>query len=250
MYYFASDIHLGGGDTALRIATEQRFLSWLEMVSCDAEAIFLCGDIFDFWFEYRSTIPDGYDRVLEQITALTSRGIRIIFVTGNHDMWVLDHLSRVCGAELCTRPAIYTLAGKRVHVAHGDNLNVRGDWKLTLINTIFRSHLAYTLTRWFIPPRHIYRFGRWWSNSSRKRHYEGEGQDTIDGYGVRSLVDYAHTAQQREACDYFVYGHLHQHLTIEGEGYKIFFMNDWSSLPYYITLDEAGQMELKKYEAR
>ena len=120
MYYFASDIHLGAGDAATARAVERRFVAWLDDAARDAEAIFLVGDIFDFWFEYRRVVPKGFVRTLGKLAELTDRGVRVVFFTGNHDMWVGDYLARECGLEIHTSPEVMTLSGKKVFIAHGD----------------------------------------------------------------------------------------------------------------------------------
>ncbi|MFR9554668.1 MAG: UDP-2,3-diacylglucosamine diphosphatase, partial [Rikenellaceae bacterium] len=99
MYYFASDTHLGAGSIEEQRLTERLFVEWLERVSADAEAIFLCGDIFDFWFEYKRVVPRGFVRTLGTIASITDRGVRVIFMAGNHDMWVRDYLAVECGME-------------------------------------------------------------------------------------------------------------------------------------------------------
>ena len=104
--YFASDVHLGGGDPAAARAVERKFLAWLDLAGKDAEAILLVGDIFDFWFEYRRVIPTGYARVLGKLAELTDRGVRVVLFTGNHDMWTGDCLARECGVEVCTSPQV------------------------------------------------------------------------------------------------------------------------------------------------
>ena len=117
MYYFASDIHLGAGDAATARAVERRFVAWLDDAARDAEAIFLVGDIFDFWFEYRRVVPKGFVRTLGKLAELTDRGVRVVFFTGNHDMWVGDYLTRECGVEIHTSPQVMTLAGRKVFIA-------------------------------------------------------------------------------------------------------------------------------------
>ena len=109
MYYFASDIHLGAGGEAFAQQTERRFVRWLDDAAQDAEAIFLVGDVFDFWFEYRGVVPKGFVRTLGKLAELTDRGIRVVFFTGNHDMWVGDYLARECGVEIYTSPQQFRL---------------------------------------------------------------------------------------------------------------------------------------------
>ena len=139
MIYFASDIHLGAGDPATARCTERRFTAWLDAVSRDAEAIYLLGDLFDFWFEYRRVVPQGFVRTLGKLAELTDRGVRVVFFTGNHDMWVGDYLHRECGVEIHTEPQVVTLAGKRLFLAHGDNINVGHLPWLCFMNRVFRS---------------------------------------------------------------------------------------------------------------
>ena len=100
MIYFASDIHLGAGGRDATRRIERRFDAWLDRVADDAEAIFLLGDLFDFWFEYREVAPRGFVRTLGRLAALTDRGVRVVLLTGNHDMWVRDYLSAECGLEV------------------------------------------------------------------------------------------------------------------------------------------------------
>ena len=124
MIYFASDVHLGGGTPQEARATERKFVAWLDMAARDAEAIFLVGDIFDFWFEYRRVVPQGFVRTLGKLAELTDRGIRVVLFTGNHDMWMGDYLPRECGVEIRTAPCTVSLCGRRIFIAHGDNMKI------------------------------------------------------------------------------------------------------------------------------
>ena len=124
MIYFASDIHLGAGSSAEARATERAFCRWLDMVSEDATQIYLLGDIFDFWFEYKRVIPKGFVRVLGRLAELTDRGVRVVFFTGNHDMWCRDYLTKECGIEVYTNPRVMEVGGRVLHIAHGDNMNI------------------------------------------------------------------------------------------------------------------------------
>ncbi|MFI3258655.1 MAG: UDP-2,3-diacylglucosamine diphosphatase [Rikenellaceae bacterium] len=242
MIYFASDIHLREG----HLTTEREFVAWLLRVSEDAEAIILGGDIFDFWFEYKRVIPMGFSRTLGTLSSLTDRGVRVIFIAGNHDMWLGDYLSRECGLEIYTKPHIFEFGDRRVHIAHGDNLNVRKDWKLQLINKIFRSKITFKLFSSLIHPDLALKFGQWWSNSSRKKHPVVVDVERTDGVGVEALVDYAQSVQNVTPCDYYIYGHLHYPKVVEREGYKVLFTNDWSESPHFIKIDNEGVITLEK----
>ena len=161
MIYFASDIHLGAGSEEAARATERLFVRWLDEAARDAEAIFLVGDIFDFWFEYKRVVPKGFVRTLGKLAELTDRGIRVVFFTGNHDMWVTDYLTRECGVEICTAPQLMTLAGRRIFIAHGDNMRIDGQPMLKLLNRIFRSRTLRVLFSWGLHPDLALKFGHW-----------------------------------------------------------------------------------------
>ena len=216
MIYFASDIHLGAGDVRTAREVERRFVAWLDMVSRDAEAIFLVGDIFDFWFEYRRVVPQGFVRTLGKIAELTDRGIRVVFFTGNHDMWVGDYLTRECGMEIHTGPQLLELAGCRVFVAHGDNMNIDSQPVLKLLNRTFRSRTLRFLFSWGVHPDWAMKFGRWWSGKSRKRHNDADRQAVETGCGggfdaslTESLIAYAREYALTHEVDHFVFGHMH-----------------------------------------
>ncbi len=242
MYYFASDTHLGGGTPEQQKITERRFIKWLDDVSVDAKAIFLCGDIFDFWFEYRYVVPKGAVRVLGKIAELTDRGIRVVFMAGNHDMWVRDYFTEECGMELYTSPAIFTLGTKQVHVAHGDNLNIKGNTKLKLLNSFFRSKTARYIFSWLIHPDVALWFGLAWSNSSRKRHNEESVKLRLRC--IEHLSEYAIAHHAKHKADIYIFGHIHYTATFTEQTPQILFMNNWSSTPHYISLSESGEVKL------
>ncbi|MFI3247816.1 MAG: UDP-2,3-diacylglucosamine diphosphatase [Rikenellaceae bacterium] len=247
MYYFASDVHLGSGDRERSRRVERLFVKWLERVSEDADTIFLCGDIFDFWFEYQHVVPKGHVRVLSQLAKITESGVRVVYMVGNHDMWVGNYLSEECGVEIYTAPQRFVLDGKVVHVAHGDNLNVDGDWKLGLLNTLFRSKVVRWLFSWLVHPDWALKFGLWWSDSSRKKHKATPEHNTIHGKGVAALLEYAAMQQQISPCDHYIYGHLHQILQHRVEdSYQVTFIGDWGDGATYAKLDREGNMIIEK----
>ena len=215
MYYFASDIHLGAGDAATARAVERRFVAWLDDAARDAEAIFLVGDIFDFWFEYRRVVPKGFVRTLGKLAELTDRGVRVVFFTGNHDMWVGDYLARECGLEIHTSPEVMTLSG------------MHPDWAL--------------------------RFGHWWSGRSRKGHGEeaARGASLTEPYTGSSephtepLVEYAREYSRTHAVDLFVFGHMHFPRDCREGRLHVVNLGCWAENPSYAVLDAAGELTLK-----
>lgn len=254
MYYFASDIHLGAGGAESSRAVERRFVAWLDAAARDAEAIFLVGDIFDFWFEYRRVVPKGFVRTLGKLSELTDRGVRVVFFTGNHDMWVGDYLARECGLEIHTSPEVMTLAGRKVFIAHGDNMNIDGQPMLKLLNRVFRSRTLRWLFSWGVHPDWALRFGHWWSGRSRKRH-EASGESHA---GVKEpytgpqaerhtepLIDYARRYAATHAVDHFVFGHMHFPRDYRDGGLHVVNLGCWAENPSYAVLDGTGEMTLR-----
>lgn len=245
MHYFVSDIHLGAGSEAEARATEQRFVAWLDCVAEDAETIVLAGDIFDFWFEYREVVPKGFVRTLGKIAELTDRGIRVLFFTGNHDMWVGDYLQQECGVELFTTPQILTLGTRRIFVAHGDNMNIDGQWLLKAMNTMFRSRALRWLFSWFVHPDWALRFGHWWSGSSRKRHAQ---YDALTEALTEPLIDYARTHARTHEVDDYLFGHMHYARDYRAEGLHVVLLGAWDCYPSYAVLDAEGSLQLIKLD--
>ena len=240
MYYFASDIHLGAGDETTARRTEARFTAWLDEVSHDAEAVFLLGDIFDFWFEYGRVVPKGFVRTLSKLADMTSRGIRVVFLTGNHDMWVGDYLEKECGVEVHTRPMFVELAGKRLFVAHGDNMKIDGQPALKFMNAVFRSKTLRFLFSWLVHPDLAVRFGRWWSGKSRKSHGAATDRSTLE-----PLTEYAGELGRAHGLDCCIFGHMHIAADISAENLRVLFLGEWEVAPAYAVLSDDGSLTLE-----
>lgn len=245
MYYFASDIHLGAGDRPTAARVERRFVAWLDAVSEDAECIFLLGDVFDFWFEYRRVVPRGFVRVLARIAELTARGVRVVIFTGNHDMWVRDYFAEECGAEVLTHPEERELYGRRVLLAHGDNMNIAGQPVLRLMNAVFRSRVLRFLFSWCVHPDFALKFGQWWSGKSRKSH----GPYEADERCTEPLIEYARDyAASHEGVRTFVFGHMHVPRDWREEGLHVVSLGEWEHNPTYAVMSPDGEITLKRFE--
>ena len=246
MYYFASDVHLGAGDELTSRRTEQRFVAWLDTVAKDAEEIFLVGDIFDFWFEYNYVIPKGFVRALGKLAELADRGVKITFITGNHDMWAKDYLERECGIKTFFTPQTVELAGKRLFVAHGDNMNIKNQPVLRLMNATFRSRIARVLFSWLVHPDLALKFGKWWSGSSRKSHGAAPAPEVAN----KSLVEYATQHPHASEIDLFIFGHTHAAAEYKSPHSLIYFLGEWigSDTPTYGVLDNEGNFSLKQFK--
>ena len=246
--YFASDVHLGSGGPAAARAVERRFLAWLDFVGKDAGAIVLAGDIFDFWFEYRRVIPQGYVRVLGKLAELTDRGVRVVFFTGNHDMWTGPCLARECGLEIHTSPQVMTFNGRRLFIAHGDNMQIDGQPGLKLLNRFFRSRVLRGVFSWLIHPDLFVRFGRWWSGRSRKSHRGGQASAEAL---TAPLIEYARSyaaAHADRPIDHFVFGHLHAARDFRDGALHTVHLGCWDERPAYAVLDDAGELTLKRFD--
>lgn len=248
MYYFASDIHLGGGTPQQARDTERRFVAWLERVAADAEAIVLLGDVFDFWFEYREVVPKGCVRALGKLAELSDRGIRILFFTGNHDMWVRDYFARELGVEVHTAPCELELGGRRLFLAHGDNLQIDGLWTLKFMNAVFRSRVLRFLFSWLVHPDFALMFGRWWSGASRKSHVKQTDRTDAETLGrshTQNLIDFAVNYPRRREIGHFVFGHMHYPREYRGEGVHVVHLGCWQEGVSYAVMDAGGEITLK-----
>ena len=244
MYYFASDVHLGAGDRQTACRTERRFVEWLEMVRVDAKAIFLVGDIFDFWFEYGSVVPKGFVRVLGKLAELTDSGVEVYFFIGNHDMWCRDYFERECGVKLIFKPQQMRLYGREVFIAHGDNMNISGKPLLQLMNWGFRSKTLRVLFSWLVHPDLALRFGQWWSGSSRKSH----AKDNITPKSLDFLIDYAHNYKgENPTTDYILFGHMHYPYDHAEEHLRVLFLSNWDAEVKYAAMDGDGRISLKTF---
>lgn len=246
MIYFASDIHLGAGSAQEAKRTERAFCSWLDMVARDATEIYLLGDIFDFWFEHKRIAPKGFVRVLGRLAALTDRGVKVVFFTGNHDMWCRDYLTVECGLEVYTCSRVMEVGGRVMHIAHGDNMNIGNQPLLRLMNTMFRSSVLRWLFSWCLHPDVALRFGHWWSGKSRKSH--GNTPISVDMLGY--LTEYARRHHRENGdTELYIFGHMHLgHRATVVEGVEVFYLSDWSGREaVYGVMDEAKNLELKAF---
>ena len=245
MVYFVSDIHLGSVDAEMSKRAERAFCRWLDVVGKDAKAIYLLGDIFDFWFEYRTVAPQGYVRVLGRLAELADRGVEVVFYAGNHDMWCLDYLERECGIRVEKKPRVESIANRTIHLAHGDNMNISGQPMLRLMNSLFRSGVARWMFHWLIHPDFAMRLGRMFSGKSRKSH--SNEQLSVDM--LTPLVEYA-VEYHKEYADVetYIFGHMHIPHPEVKDGVEILFLSDWSRDEATYAVLGANGVELKTFK--
>jgi UDP-2,3-diacylglucosamine hydrolase len=223
--YFASDFHLGlaaGTDPRER---EQRVTDWLDRIAPDAESVWLLGDVFDFWWEYRKVIPKGFTRFLGRLAALTDSGTAVHIFTGNHDMWMKGYLAEECGVTVHFKPLVTEIGGDLFYLAHGEGLGSRSAGGRILF-AFFRNRIARTLFS-SLHPRWGVAIGHAWSRSSRlAKHvslpFMGEEKEDL----IR------HTRQMAAGgcgARYYIYGHRHLPLTFDEEGRRMIILGDWFS---------------------
>lgn len=221
--FFASDFHLGlkaGSDPAER---EKRVVSWLNTVAPDSREVFLLGDIFDFWWEYRHVVPKGFTRFLGTLSSMTDSGIPVHLFTGNHDMWIRDYFSEECGVITHTSPLTKTIDGKKFHIAHGEGLGSPNIGYRILL-AIFRNRTLRTLYS-MLPPSAGIGIGHAWSLNSRL----GRGTNPpFKGEENEDLIRYSKMILGKDSIDYFVFGHRHLALSWKlAQQSLIVFLGDW-----------------------
>ena len=207
--YFVSDFHFGIPDHKGSLERENLFTSWLEMVRQDATEIYLMGDLFDFWFEYKTVIPRGYVRLLGKLAEITDAGIKVHLFRGNHDMWAFDYLNTELNIEIHRDPEFKELDGKVFYLAHGDGLGP-GDRGYKFIKKVFQNRINQWLFRWIHPDLGI-RIALYWSRKSRYASLIKEEITERDKnfIGSRLSVHSRFILESHPEVDYFIYGHFH-----------------------------------------
>ncbi|MFT3682529.1 MAG: UDP-2,3-diacylglucosamine diphosphatase [Ferruginibacter sp.] len=203
--YFLSDFHLGSPDAATSLQREKRIVQFLDSIMQDAAQIFIVGDIFDFWFEYRTVVPKGYVRLFGKLAEITDAGIPIHFFVGNHDMWVRDYFQKELGFTVYFQPERFEFNGKKFLVGHGDGQGP-GDHAYKFLKKIFRNPVCQWLFG-VIPPGIGMGIANYFSKRSRDAD---KGKDEIFlGEENEWLIIYSKEVLQKEHIDYFIFGHRH-----------------------------------------
>ena len=242
--YFVSDIHLGTPNREESLKREKRLVQWLDMIKEDATELFVVGDLFDFWFEYKRAVPRGYVRVLGKLAELADSGIPITFFTGNHDMWIFDYLPNEIGGKLYREPITREWNGKKFMIGHGDGLGP-GDYGYKFIKKVF----ANKVCQWLFARLHP-NFGIWLADYFSKSSRAKTGGDDAKFLGEDQewLVQYCKEVLESEHYDFFIFGHRHLPLDINvGDSSKYMNLGDWLHYYTYAVFD-GNKLELKTYE--
>ncbi len=239
--YFASDVHLGFPNIEQGRDREKLFVKWLDEIKDKASEIYLVGDIFDFWYEYKSVVPRGFVRVLGKIAEITDSGVPVHFFTGNHDIWVFDYLGSETGMVIHRKPLETNLLGKDFYIAHGDGLGP-GDKGYKILKKIFENKiLQWLFSR--LHPNFAFWIAHGWSIKSR--YSKGI---VANPFNKESECTYLHSKQvlSQKHFDYFVYGHRHlvEHRQLSANSEYVL-LGDWLSLFSYAEFD-GDKLEIKK----
>ena len=244
MIYFASDVHLGVPNLAASQARERRFVQWLDTIKTNATAIYILGDLFDFWFEYHTVVPRGYVRVLGKLAELRDKGIPIYFFTGNHDLWMFGYFEQELGIPVYRQPLLTQIDGKTFLIGHGDGLGP-GDLKYKWVKKyLFTNRLCQWLLHWLHPD-----IGLGIANffSSRSRLANGTADEHFLGNNNEWLIQYAQRRLQTKHIDYFVFGHRHLPLDIPIQQSRYINTGDWIKYNTY-AIYENQQLRLCHFE--
>ena len=256
--YFISDAHLGSLALKHSRTQERRLVNFLDQIKHKPESIYLLGDKFDFWFEYKEVVPKGYTRFLGKLSDLTDSGVEVHYFCGNHDFWMIDYLSKECGVIIHRHAETLDLNGKIFYLAHGDGLDYRDrNWKTRLLFWGFHSKILRKFAS-MLPPDNFIRFGRNWAKHSRLKRiktdvpqFQGEvrnpvGYESFDfeeepymGEDKEGLVLYAKDyLKTHPTINYFIFGHRHIDLDLMlTRDCRMVILGEWMSLFTYAAWD-------------
>lgn len=267
--YFISDAHLGSRALEHRRTQERRLVNFLDQIKHKAEAVYMLGDMFDFWFEYREVVPKGYTRFLGKVSELTDLGVEVHYFTGNHDMWMGNYLERECGVTLHRQPYTTELYGRVFYLAHGDGLDWRDrEWKVRLMFWCFHNKTLQRVARWICPDRFM-DWGLTWAKHSRLKRARGKfvpddegrvrtkegfvndtrlvgyvgasdnGEEPYQGEDKEGLVLYAKDyLKTHPEVNYFLFGHRHIELDLVlNRDTRIILLGEWMTLFTYAVWD-------------
>ncbi|MBX3257995.1 MAG: UDP-2,3-diacylglucosamine diphosphatase [Chitinophagaceae bacterium] len=243
--YFLSDFHLGVPDHASSLEREKLIVKFLDEIKHNAAGIFIVGDLFDFWYEYKKVVPKGFVRILGKIAELTDNGIPVWFFVGNHDMWMSGYFETELGVPVYFEPKTFEFGGKKFYIGHGDGLGP-GDHGYKFLKKIFRSKICRFLFG-ILPPY----IGMGIANRLSKGSRAVTGDDDAKFLGEENewLIIYCKELLQKEYFDYFIFGHRHLPINFSlKDGSRYINLGDWIRYNSYAVFD--GQtLELKYYTA-
>lgn len=239
--YFASDLHLGLPSYRQSRYREKLFVRWLDCIKPDAAELFLVGDVFDFWWEYKRVVPRGFTRFLGKISEFSDAGIPVHFFTGNHDVWVFDYLADECGVKVYRHPVTREWNGKSFYIAHGDGLGP-GDYGFKLLKKVFTNKPM----QWLFARLHP-NFALWLAHSwaNHRRADELKPPKPFLGQDKEYLMLHAKEMLMHQHFDFMIYGHRHIPMTaLLNEKTLYVNLGDWLSNNSYAVFN-GEKLELR-----
>ncbi len=242
--YFSSDNHLGAPTAEQSYPREKKFVAWLDEVKKDAAAIFLLGDLFDFWIDYKTVVPKGFTRTLGKLAEISDSGIPIYYFVGNHDLWMNGYFEEELNIPVFHKPEIFQLNNTSFFIGHGDGLGP-GDKGYKRMKKVFTNGVAQWFFRWLHPDLGV-KLGQYLSVKNKMI----SGDDDVKFLGEENewLVQYAKRKLETQHYDYFVFGHRHLPLEIDlNKKSRYTNLGDWITYFTYGVFD-GEKLELKKYD--
>ncbi|WP_461597534.1 UDP-2,3-diacylglucosamine diphosphatase [Winogradskyella sp.] len=241
--YFASDNHLGAPTMEASRPREKKFVAWLDDIKQDAAAIFLMGDLFDFWFEYKTVIPKGFTRTLGKLAEISDAGIPVYYFVGNHDLWMNGYFEDELNIPVFHTPQEFTFNNTSFFIGHGDGLGP-GDKGYKRMKKVFTSPFFQWLFRWLHPDIGV-RIAQYFS--VKNRLISGDDDAKFLGEDNEWLVAYCKRKLEEKHRDYFIFGHRHLPLDIElNNTSKYINLGDWIQYYTYGVFD-GESLQLRKY---
>ena len=243
--YFLSDFHLGAPNAIESRKREDQIVLFLKNAKKDAAAIFIVGDIFDFWFEYKTVVPKGFIRILGCLAEISDAGIPLHIFTGNHDLWMQDYLTSELNAKVYFEPHLFTLGNKQFYIGHGDGLGP-GDYGYKRLKKVFTNPLCKWLFRWLHPDAGI-QLANYFSAKSRAK--TGTADEIFLGEDKEWLIIYTKQMAEKMDVDYFIFGHRHFAIDyVINEKTRYINLGDWIKLYTYGVFD-GSSMQLLNWES-
>ena len=232
--YFASDFHLGVPNRDKSRERERLLVQWLDDISKDATEVYLVGDLFDFWYEYRTVVPKGFVRFQSKLAELCDKGIQVHVFTGNHDMWMFDYFEEELGVKMHRDSIKREWNGKKFFIGHGDGLGP-GDHAYKFIKSIFANPLCIWLFKWIHPDLGV-GLANFWSSRSRKSNMADD--EVYHGDENEWLLQFCHETLRSDHFDYFIFGHRHMVLDKPvGENSRYINLGAWFKDPHFAVWD-------------
>ncbi len=242
--YFISDFHLGAPDYERSLEREKKIVRWLDSIRHDVAVLYLMGDVFDYWFEYKHAVPKGYVRLLGKLAELADAGVEMHYFTGNHDMWVFDYLPNEIGLQMHREPIHKTYNGKKFYLGHGDGLGP-GDHGYKFIKRVFANPLAQWLFARLHPNLGLHLMKYF---SKKSRIATGTADEIFLGEDKEWLIIHCKDVLKTEHFDYFIFGHRHLPLDLHvGENSRYVNLGEWINHHTYAVFD-GREVRLKKFE--